>query len=432
MVEQKADGELNQQAASRALTSLIAVNFAGSLGYTVVMPFLVFLVLQWGGDEIVYSVVLASYPIFQLFGSPLLGRWSDVYGRRRVLMISQLGSFLAWVLVLIAFTVPMHTLATFNTGVLGSFTLTVPLLLLLLSRSLDGLTGGNVSIANAYVADISTPDNSNENFGKLGAAANLGEVVGPAAAGVLAGTALGYGLPVMVAAAISLFAVIMVVTRLPDLKMKPAAPSGALPSAIDATTGRACHYEADASEKPLHQLLALPGIAALLFVAFLINLAFSFFYVAMPLNAAQNLHWTPRGIGVFFAIMSFFMVIVQSQVLPRASKHCSNKVLIVAGSIILGAGFAALYFSRPMVIYTGAFLIAVGNGLSWPTLIASLSGYAGEHQGAVQGLAGSIGAIASILGLLSAGLLFGQLGSDLFVLAAGLMLLVLVVHVCRK
>ena len=138
------------------LLPILTVNFIGTLGFSIVLPFLVFLVTRWGGNALVYGLLGATYSAFQLFGAPVLGRWSDTRGRRNVLLLSQIGTLLSWAIFLAAFFLPIAPLASIDSTALGSFTLTLPLLVLFLARALDGLTGGNISVANAYLADITT------------------------------------------------------------------------------------------------------------------------------------------------------------------------------------------------------------------------------------------------------------------------------------
>lgn len=169
---------------------ILAVNFVATLGFRIVVPSLVFVVTRIGGNALVYGLMGATYSLFQLFGAPILGRWSDRYGRRRILLLSVAGTFVSWAIFLVAVGLPGRPLGDIDSPILGAFTLTVPLVVLFLSRALAGLTGGDVSIANAHLADISDDRNRSENFGKMAVSSNLGFVVGPALAGLLG--ALGW------------------------------------------------------------------------------------------------------------------------------------------------------------------------------------------------------------------------------------------------
>ena len=90
-----------------SLLPVLSVNFVGTLGFSIVLPFLVFLVTKWGGNAIVYGLVGATYSAFQLIGAPILGRWSDRYGRRKILLLSQMGTVVSWVIFLVAFFAPV-------------------------------------------------------------------------------------------------------------------------------------------------------------------------------------------------------------------------------------------------------------------------------------------------------------------------------------
>ena len=206
---------------SRALFPILLVNFIGTLGFSIVLPFLVVLVLKFGGNQIIYGIMGATYSLFQLIGAPVLGKWSDIYGRRKILMLSQAGTFIAWVIFLAALLSPNQLITHVNSNVLGVFTLTVPLILLFLARAIDGITGGNVSVANAYLADISTDQNRKKNFGKMSASGNLGFIIGPALAGVLGSTMLGDMLPVLMAMIISLMAIFIIFYQLEECNSAP-------------------------------------------------------------------------------------------------------------------------------------------------------------------------------------------------------------------
>src|SRR5215217_4783729 len=200
------------------LYPLLLSNFIGTLGFSIVLPFLVFLVIDFGGNAIVFGILSAIYPAFQLIGAPILGRWSDIYGRKKVLLLSHGGTLVGWIIFLFALFLPVENLFNINSALIGTFVITIPLVVLFFARSLDGITGGNVSVANAYLADVSTDKNRSKNFGKMAISSNLGFIVGPALAGILGGTNYKEILPVLAATVVSLIALVVIGFTLKESK----------------------------------------------------------------------------------------------------------------------------------------------------------------------------------------------------------------------
>lgn len=415
---------------SGSLYPILAVNFVGTLGFSIVLPFLVFLVNRWGGNAIIYGLAGATYSAFQMVGAPILGRWSDTIGRRKVLLLSQLGTLLSWILLVIAFVLPETNLLSVSSETFGAFSLTLPLIMLFVARALDGLTGGNVSVANAYLADISTDANRSANFGKMAVSSNLGFVIGPAIAGLLAATVWGELLPVLVALLISLVASIMIAVQLPESKPSVIRvdPDQSAARKVLSPDHKVC-FEIECVEKlTFFEVFRFRQLLISLVIYFLVMLGFSFFYAAFPMYAVQNLEWSVGNMGIFFAMLSVMMVIVQGPLLTKVSRAVSEKTLVVAGSILLATGFPFLGSSTTVIIYVGVALIALGNGLMWPSVVSILSKSAGtKFQGRVQGMAGSLGAAASILGLILGGLLFDQFGKSIFLLTAVVIFAVFVI-----
>jgi len=405
---------------------VLLVNFIGTLGFSIVLPFLVFVVLRFGGNALIFGIVGAAYPALQMIGAPILGRWSDRYGRRRILLLSQTGTLLSWVIFALALAVPVVEIAVVDAPVLGSFRLTLPLLLILFSRALDGLTGGNISVANAYVADISSEEDRSRNFGRMGISSNLGFVFGPALAGLLGSTTLGYSLPVLAALLVSLVATLLVALYLPESKPCDQ-PQRSDPSRLGRLFGhehRSCYAALEEDDKTAHNIWALPQIKRMMSLYLVVFLAFNLFYTAFPMRAAADLSWSVSNTGVYFAVLSAMMVVVQGPVLAALSKRSSDATLIVAGGVILSANFALLLSDDTAVIYFSAVLFAVGNGVMWPSVQSLLSKLAGDdNQGAVQGIAGSAGGLASIVGLVAGGLLFETTGASTFLVSAALILI---------
>jgi MFS family permease len=407
----------------QSIQPILAVNFVGALGFSIVLPFLVFLVTRLGGNAVIYGVMGATYSAFQLIGAPILGRWSDRVGRKKILLLSQLGTLASWGMFLIALALPVRTVAEVNSTVLGAFTLTVPLIVLFVARALDGLTGGNVSVANAYLADITSDTDRSANFGRMAMAANLGFILGPAAAAVLGAIAVGEWLPVLAAFLVSVVAtlVILLALRDPEPCVLTADPEPASVGDVLGGDQKPCYRLEAASRLTTREILRLPSVGVLLALQFLVFLAFNFYYIAFPVYAATGLGWTLADVGVFFTVMSLLMAIVQGPVLRRAARRFGDDRLVIVGSLLLAASFVFFVADRTAVIYGGTVVLALGNGLMWPSLLALLSKATDPRaQGAVQGLAGSLNAVASIVGLLGGGLLYSVMGGRVFLLSAAM------------
>jgi len=412
---------------SVSLLPIYSVNFIGALGFTIVLPFLVFLITRWGGNALVYGLIGATYSAFQLVGAPILGRWSDRYGRRKILLLSQLGTLLSWVVFVFAFFLPLEPSWSVDSSLFGKFVLTLPLVVLFVARAADGLTGGNVSVANAYLADVTGEEERSTNFGKMAVAANLGFILGPAIAGLLAATALGELVPVLAAVAISLVATLIIAFRLPESRpcVLSRDPEHGSVRKVFGQEHKACFEMKGAPKLSLRETARLTGVPLLLTIYFLVMLGFNFFYVAFPVYAVGNLRWSVTDIGIFFSVMGLLLVVVQGPILSRVARKVADGTLILVGSLILAAGFAFFASPNDARIYTGVVLMALGNGLMWPSVVSLLSKAAGDrYQGAVQGVAGSLGAAASILGLILGGLLFGVLEGSVFWVSTGIILLV--------
>jgi len=169
------------------------------------------------------------------------------------------------------------------------------------------------------------------------------------------------------------------------------------------------------------EIAALPSMKLLLSLYFLVFFAFNLFYVAFPVYASTGIGWSLLEIGVYFAAMGLMMAVVQGPVLALLSARWSERERVVGGSTMLALSFPFFASSSTAMIYLGTALLAVGNGVMWPSLLAILSGTADRSvQGAVQGFAASAGAVASIAGLLLGGALYQWLGSGVFLISAAL------------
>jgi MFS transporter, DHA1 family, tetracycline resistance protein len=405
-----------------SLFPILLVNFVGTLGFSIVLPFLVFLVMKFGGDAIVYGLLAATYPAFQLIGSPILGKWSDIYGRKKVLVLSNVGTSAGWILFLFALFLPTEKFSV-HIALLGTFVVVVPLLILFIARATDGITGGNISIANAYLADLSSDTTRSKNFGKMAMSSNLGFILGPALAGILGGTIYGAILPVLAALILSLITIAVIAFLLKESKPKTEeilVPEERTIRKVFSQECKECYSTTDTKKPRFQDVFKLKYIPFLLVLYFLIFLGFNIFYAAFPTHAAKDLKWSVTQLGIFYALLSGIMVFVQGPILRKALKKFSEEKLVVIGSIILGTNFVLFASNNLVSVFGAVILFALGNGLMWPSFMSILSRRAGSKlQGAVQGFAGSFGALASIFGLIFGGFLYNSIGGATFLVSAG-------------
>lgn len=419
----------------KSIFPILLVNFIGILGYSIVIPILIFIVTDLGGNGFIYGILGAMYPFFQFIGAPILGKLSDRIGRKKVLIISQAGTFIAWLLFLIAFLLPKTTLWSAESELTGMYTMTLPLVFLFVARILDGFTGGNVSVANAYLSDISTDENRDKNFGLIGSSTSLGFVLGPAVAGILASTILEEKLPVILAAMISLLAIFVIIRRLPESN----------PCVVD-TGGlnlksfrrffqvehKNCYTSSKVSSEnqPINSFRSITkqkGVPLLFTIYFLTFLAFSLFYAGLPIYASTVLGWSSIQLGIFLAYSSLIMILVQGPLLSYFSGKVSSIFCIAIGSVFLAISFFLLTYPEVVVLYIGITFLSVGNGLMWPSFLSILSKTGTRQmQGAIQGYGNSMGSFASIFGLILGGLLFESIQMTVFIFGSIIFVLIFV------
>ena len=412
------------------LYPLLLINFIGTLGFSIVLPFLIFLVIDFGGNAIVYGILAAVYPAFQLLGAPILGRWSDIYGRKKILLLSHGGTLIGWIFFLFALLLPVENLFNINSALFGTFAITLPLLVLFFARTIEGITGGNVSVANAYLADVSTDENRSKNFGKIAVASNLGFIVGPALAGILGATIYQEILPVMAALFLSSITLILINFGLKESKSQLAVvrvPDKESVRKVFAQECKECYNPVNPKKLRFQDVFKLKNISFLIVLYFFIFLGFNIFYTSFPIHAVDGLKWSVTELGIFYAVLSGIMVLVQGIVLRKALKMLPEEKLVIFGSIILCINFILFVLNDNILMYGAAILFAVGNGLMWPSFMSILSKTSGNvYQGFIQGVASSFGSLASIVGLTIGGISYNLIGESTFLISAGIIFIVFI------
>jgi DHA1 family tetracycline resistance protein-like MFS transporter len=369
-----------------ALAIIFFIVLMDLLGFGIIIPLLMFYVPGYQSHPMEVTALFSVYSICQFIGAPILGLVSDRFGRRPVLAISQAGSAAGYILLGVA-AFNWHNPMT-------------RLLLVYLSRVIDGFTGGNISTAQAYVSDVTTPENRAKGMGMLGAAFGVGFSLGPAMGGIV-GHFFGLSAPGWVAAALAATAAILSWVRLPESRT---------------------HAETDA-ENWLHPsrfapILRSPVLVQLLMIGFCIMAAFVMMESTITLFLNKTFGWGELGAGLYFLFIGMIIIGVQGGMIGRLTKKYGDWPLCIAGPFLVAAGMAGLVavaFEAPvagfgaalaLLLLTGA-VNAVGRSFQQPTLSSLLSKYSDrEQQGVVFGLYHGLGSLARVAGPVLAGLAY--------------------------
>jgi DHA1 family tetracycline resistance protein-like MFS transporter len=350
------------------LVVIFTTVFIDLLGFGIVIPVLPFYAegTQFNATPRTVGLLFASYSIMQLIFSPVLGRLSDKYGRRPVLLVSIIGTGIGFLILGFATTLWM----------------------LFLGRILDGISGGNISTAQAYIADITTKEDRAKGMGLLGAAFGLGFIFGPAIGGIL--SRWGVHVPFLFAAGLCFANAILLYFRLPETV------TADHPARVSAAGGRGFSQ--------LLESLKQPRLKFVLTIYFLFIVAFSIMTTAFSLYTMFRFGYDAHHNGYLFAYVGLIAVIIQGMLIGRLVKRFGELPLVIAGALFFAASLFAVPFVGPnagglLALLIGGGIFSFGNSLATPALnsLASKSVGAAE-QGSVMGVTQSAGSLARAVG----------------------------------
>lgn len=366
------------------LVPIFLTVFVDVLGMTLMLPQLPFYAEHFGATPLMATSLMASYALAQLFASPILGRMSDRVGRKPVLLLSQVGTLIAFL-----------TIGSANS-----------LAMLFVGRVIDGLTAGNLSIAQAYISDVTKPEDRTRSFALIGIAFGSGFLFGPAISGELTHR-FGFAAPAFLAAALSALSITLSATLLPGRaeleKIKHAMGNGSSAGPMGERTLALGRF----FSRPL------PRRRLLQFFAFTTSFATLNGGLALFLEHEPALRFSPRGVGWVYGVSGLIGGLIQGGAIRHLVKRFGEARLAMLG-------FCSMFLAYPLLGTTGLFhgitpilvllgLVAFasfGVAVVRPCLTTLITKSVGrEEQGAALGTSQSLASIAQIIGPETAGIL---------------------------
>ena len=394
---------------NKKLLPAYLLTFVNVLGFSILMPVLPFIVEDYGAPEWVYGLLLTFYSAFQFLGASYLGAMSDQKGRKPVLIISQAGTLLSWLVFMVALSLP-------DIPIWG---LSLPLWIIAFSRILDGITGGNSSVANAYVADITTKDQKSYIFGYLGGIAGLGMIIGPGLGGFAASSTLGYTGTLLVASGISILTLVTLFFWLkeshpPEKRIKVKHQNLAHSLFIFKRIR-------EANPKPIIKLLFI--------MKFLFSVMMAFYIATIALFLKDLFEFNVEQLGLFMLIVGIFLAfnqVVMSKLFIRS--FGAPKTLLIGLSFTF-IGLFCITITENIYLYC-AFYYVLNLGLSicFPTFNSLITTNANpQRQGEILGISESINSLAMAAFPLLAALTYQHFGYYIYYFIAALPLTALLI-----
>jgi DHA1 family tetracycline resistance protein-like MFS transporter len=393
MSELSPAGSSDRASPKGALKIIFFIVFMDLLGFGIIIPLMPRYVPDYQHHVFGVTLLFSVYSICQFIGAPVLGLLSDRHGRRPVLVLSQLGSVIGYALLGVATDWGGH----------------YALLLIYISRVIDGFTGGNISTAQAYVSDVTTNEDRAKGMGMIGAAFGIGFSVGPAIGGILGKYHVSW--PAYLAALMSLGAAIQTWRRLPETR----------------------HDKPVEAEVWLHPsrflpILRNPVLVQFLAIGFCTMAGFVMMETTMVLYLDRTFGYKEAATGWYFAFIGLIIVIVQGRLIGPLTRRFGEWPLAILGPLFIAMGMAGLTRTAfaPMLallLVSGA-CNAIGRSLQTPTLTALVSRYAdSREQGVTFGLFHGLGSLSRVAGPVLAGWGYQHFfvrNTGQFVLAAGI------------
>jgi DHA1 family tetracycline resistance protein-like MFS transporter len=361
---------------NKRLFSIILVVFIDLLGFSLILPLLPYYAKTFAANQTTTGILIASYALMQLIGAPILGRLSDRFGRRPVLLLSVFGTFLGFLLLGFANALWM----------------------LFASRIIDGLTGGNLSVAQAYISDVTDAKDRSKGLGMIGAAFGLGFIIGPVTGGLL--SQWGYAVPAFAAATISFLNLILIYAWLPE-------------SLTEEKRSQMTEKRPAITLNALLVAFQRPFTGSILITRFFFGLAFAIFQTIFSLYALAKFNLTARDTGFVLTYVGVLSVIVQGFLVGRLTNQFREDILITASVVLMGISLLGWALAPSLIwLYIIMTPTALSGGLLNTLLSSTLTkAVAPQEIGGILGLSAAVESSTRIIAPLLGGVLLQQIGT---------------------
>jgi DHA1 family tetracycline resistance protein-like MFS transporter len=377
---------------TRPLLVIFLTIFVNLVGFGIIVPLLPFYAETFGASPLVVGLLFAVFSLCQLVAAPILGDLSDRFGRRPILIISLIGTVVSFVMMALANSLTM----------------------LFIARIVDGLSGGNISTARAYVADVTEPKDRSRAFGLIGAAFGLGFILGPAISALLA--PISYTAPIWAAAAITLVATAMAWFWLPETVQRAHAGTGMPFRNVVAMMGR-------------------PVLRRVLLMDFAYWFAFAMFQTTFALFASARFGFDAARTAFFFAVFAVLGAVVQGVFIRTIVERLGDKVTFMLGLVFAATGLVAATLTHTVGLFAISLIpLALGIGFGHPTMSSLISRAAGaEEQGRVQGAASAVESLGRTIGPVWGSASLQRYGeASPYIAAAGFLIMTLLLSVGHR
>ena len=375
----------------KRLYVIFLIIFTEVLGFSMVLPLIPFLGLELGLTPLQIGLIISVFSICQLFASPITGKLSDHFGRKPLLILSQISTFIGFIFLGFATTV----------------------ILLIIARLIDGLLGSNMTVSQAYISDITKPKHRTRVYGYSSGVFGAGLIFGPFIGGIL--STINYSIPMFFAAAITLISIALVILFLPETIPKK-------------TEKISLKFNDVIPIEDVRHFVRTHHIRNILLMFFIYNIAFFLFISNLSLFAEAQFHATADKVSFYLVWIGVIRVGIQTLLIASVLRFLGERRVLVTGVFSMIVSMVAIAFSAEyLFVFVPLVFLAYGTGVSRPILTSELTNSVTQKEtGAILGVNNSLNSVAQIITPILGGFVIEYLPSQTLPLLSAIIFTLLI------